>query len=95
MNEMKTWVIKNTIDFLRLGKFDQNLSDEVKEPMILFIDENNEIIESFNLISKTKEEINLMVDDKYFYTSSLDIGQTRTINGLYHFYGTTFERVYG
>lgn len=92
---MKALVIRNTVDlFSAVDPTLEILFEEVKEPVVLIM-ENGQVVDSFKIVARTHEEVDLMIKHKLFYTDSLSHEECpRQIAGTI-FSGATYEMVYG
>jgi hypothetical protein len=51
--------------------------DEVKEPTIVVINEVKQLVDSFRIVAAGHEEIDCMVKNMIFYTSSIPTGRVK------------------
>lgn len=88
-------VLRNTVDYQTTDVLTMDIFfNEVKEPMIVVVDENNQLVEGFRIVAVNNKEIDCMVENMIFYTDSIPAGESGRQYGAL-FYGTTFEKIYG
>ncbi|MBK5482977.1 hypothetical protein JFV29_14090 [Peribacillus sp. TH16] len=88
-------VLRNTVDYQTTDVLSKDIFfDEVKEPMFVIVDENNQLVDGFRIVAVNHQEIDCMVEEMIFYTDSIPAGETGRQYGTL-FYGTTFEKIYG
>ena len=86
----KTMLVSNTVDINGTPQEIMSKQNEVKEPMLIIMDENNQFIEAFNIIAADRDDLDFMYKNKIFYTDSIPAGKTiRKYEAI--FYGTTSE----
>jgi 3-deoxy-D-manno-octulosonic-acid transferase len=70
-------ILSNTVDtgFTTYEEIDI-LQQQIKEPAVLFFDKSkNELVSAYFIDAKTKEELETMIEEKQFKTSSIPFGQ--------------------
>jgi hypothetical protein len=72
----------------------EDFEKEIKGPIMVFLDEenNDEFLFALNIVAGTKREMELMLKNEVFYTSSIDEGKYFSADGKI-FYGVDPEKV--
>lgn len=75
MKNLNVMVVSNTSVFASAEEF-MNSQDEMKNPMIIVMDQENKVLDYYWIEAENAKELALMLEKKLFFTSSIPVDTT-------------------